>query len=124
MRFQAMIQSIPSEILEMIIDNLWGSDLRACLGVNRIFHASAAARIFSSVHIRFGLQGAPDVLNNRSEYLLETCARWLEVETEVIMHSCAMLSAIEQWPTFAQAIRRLTVHAQYGRDAAVFQRRT
>lgn len=118
-----MIHSMPSEILRLIINGLWGSDLRACLGVNRIFHACAAARIFSSVHIRFGLQGAPEILNNRSDHSWETCVQWLEVETEAIMQSCALLSAIEQWPTLTQAIRKLTVHAKYGRDTAVFQRR-
>jgi hypothetical protein len=121
--YKMPISNLPLELLRIIVDKLWGSDLRACLNVSRAFHAHAAARLFRTVHLRFGLEGAPGVLCDRGRHTLDDYNAWLHAENVMHVQTGDMMQAIEDGGDFARAVKRIVVHAEYGRDGAVFQRR-
>jgi hypothetical protein len=116
------LHSLPPELLTAVIAELWGSDLRSCLGVSREFHTRAVARLFRTVHLRLGTEGAPEVLNNSSLYNADAHSMWSEAEAMDTQQAWDLLELIEVGGAFAHGVRKLVVHAENGRHAAIFER--
>jgi hypothetical protein len=110
------LQSLPAELLSAIVDELWASDLRACLGVSREFRVRAVPRIFRTVHLRFG---TPNANSAATIYASNGAA---QTEVEVLEQTWGILEAIETDRDFARAVKEIVVHAQYGRKTAIFER--
>jgi hypothetical protein len=116
------LRSLPLELLAAIVDELWGSDLRACLSVCRELRGLAVARLFQTVHLRLGKEDPSDP--QRRLFVSENIGSWDDAEVMALEQAWDMMEAVASGGDFARGIREIVVLSDYGSKSAVFERST
>jgi hypothetical protein len=116
------LRSLPLELLAAIVDELWGSDLRACLSVCRELRVHAVARLFRTVHLRLGKEDPSDP--QRRLFVSENIGSWDDAEVMALEQAWDMMEAVAAGGDFARGIREIVVLSDYGSKSAVFERST
>jgi hypothetical protein len=114
------LRSLPLELLAAIVDELWGSDLRACLSVCRELRGLAVARLFRTVHLRLGAEDPSD--QQRRLFVSENVGSWDDAEVMALEQAWDMMEAVADGGDFARGIREIVVLSDYGSKSAVFER--